>query len=188
MSHPVERIRLFIAEQHRHLTVNEAQAFWANLVPDVLPALDAVLDVVRCHLEPGQFLDEPLASRTDPTRSQYPLVVAFSRRAPATHPRSHHGPRIEEIGASALFRCDDEGLVRGYRYPFHDARTALEAECFVCLGTPHEVTAEAVADAVADFVEWAAVGGGCNGQRLRFAAPATLPFARVHARMPSIAA
>jgi hypothetical protein len=121
-------------------------------------------------------LDEavPLVSiLADPARREFPLVIAFERRCPESEGilHLHPAPRETEAGASCLFRCDKDGIVYGYRYPFHGVRRDVRPERFVDLGEPALVDADALGNAVVDFLEWASVGAGCGSRKLRFGQP-----------------
>jgi len=190
MSDPVERMKLFVAEQQQQVRLAEARALWSQLLPDLLPTVQGIVEVLSQGLLPGQFGGEPVSVLTDPLRELYPLVVAFGRRTPSADafPRPQAVPGEEEIGASAFFRCEPDGHIHGYRYPFHSARLTLAPQPFVDLGAPHRVRTVEVGNAVADFLEWASVGSGCCGRRLQFHAPATIPFARPATRLSIIAA
>ena len=80
------------------------------------------------------------------------------------------------VGASAVFRCEPDGRVHGYRYPFHDAGQAHEPEHFIDLGYPGHMGPDEIGNAVAEFLEWASAGAGCAGRELQFWSPATIAF------------
>jgi hypothetical protein len=146
----------------------------------MLPAVEAVVEVMRQGLLPEQFQGEVIAIRVDPRRDRFPLVIAFGTRATAR-------PDVE-VAASALFRCEADGRVYGYRYPFHSVKKGLDPERFMDLGEPEGINAEVLGDAVAVFLQWATVGSGCGGHRLVFGAPPTLPFVRPQVKRAFIAA
>lgn len=178
MGDPVVRMKKFVETQRQQACFEEAKAIWAQKITEVRPAIDAVVAVLCEGLVPGQFTDEPVAVLTDGSRAQFPLVIAFGARAgqlEAAAPRRCE-PLPVEMGASALFRCEEDGQVRGYRYPFHCAGQALDPEPYVDLGFPAHVGADEVGNAVAEFLEWASAGDGCAGRELQFWSPATLPF------------
>ena len=70
-----------------------------------------------------------------------------------------------EAGAEAIFVCQ-EGVVRGYRRPFRPEGKAEPFEPFVELGRTQAVERNALANAVGDFLQWAAVGGGRGSRPL----------------------
>jgi hypothetical protein len=150
-------MRQFVEDQQRHARLEHARAAWSRKLPEIVPTLEAVVDAFRAGLLPGQFAAEAVAVRTDPGREQFPLVVAFGPRAGR-----------DETGASALFRCGPDGGVVACRYPFHGVLESPAPEPFADLGDPDTVMAAEVGHAVAAFLEWAAVGGGCGDARLAF--------------------
>lgn len=173
MRDPVERMRRFVEEQRQQARVDHARAAWAARLPELLPTVEAVVDAFRGGLAPGQFQRDAVSVLADPKRDLFPLVVAFGPRAAqpegviALHPR----PAAEETGASALFRCEADGCVYGYRYPFHGVLQSPAPEQFADLGDPSTITAHEIGHAVAAFLEWAAVGAGGGDARLSFWAP-----------------
>jgi hypothetical protein len=70
-----------------------------------------------------------------------------------------------EAGAEAVFVCQ-EGIVRGYRRPFHPEGQSAPLEPFVEFGPPQEVECDTLANSVGDFLQWAAVGGGRGSRPL----------------------
>lgn len=180
MADPVERIRLFVEDQRQQARSVAARAAWRAKLPELVPAVESVVDVMRDSLMPDQFRADAVCVLTDRKRDRFPLVVAFGARAGS-------GPE-PEIGASAAFRCEEDGRVYGYRYPFHSVMNALEPEPFADLGDPEALTPAALGNAVAEFLEWATTGAGCGGTRLQFGAPSTLPFVRPQAKRSGIAA
>ncbi len=181
MSDPVERIRLYVEDQRQQGRSAVARPAWLRRVSELVPAIEKVVDVMRLALRPEQFQGDVLSVLADATRERFPLVVAFGRR-------DVDGRSDAEIAASAVFRCESDGRIHGYRYPFHSMLKGMGPEPFVDLGEPERLTADDVANAVAEFLEWAATGPGCGGRRLQFAAPATLPFVRPQVRRAGIAA
>jgi hypothetical protein len=161
MGDPVKRMHQFVADQKQQACYEDARAVWSRKVAELLPAIEAVADIMRDGLLPDQFQGTPIAVLSDTTRMQYPLVIAFSSRD-RTPP---------EIGASAVFRCEPDGQVHGYRYPFHSTARTVDPEEFVNLGNPNHITPDALGNAIADFLEWAA-----SSADLHFWSPATLPF------------
>ena len=162
MRDPVERMRKFVEDQKQQARLGHARAAWARKVPEVVPTIEAVVDTFRAGLAPGQFARDTVSVLVAPARDLFPLVVAFGPRG---------GDGREETGASALFRCEADGNVYGLRYPFHGVLESPAAEAFVDLGDPATITADEVGNAVASFLEWAAVGAGCGSDRLSFWAP-----------------
>jgi hypothetical protein len=136
--------------------------------------------VVRRGLLPEQFAKEIVSVLSDPTRDRFPLVIAFGARA------GNSG--VPEIGASAVFRCDGDGRLVGYRYPFHRVTLGMEPQRYADLGDPESLTAESLGNAVAEFLEWATVGGGCDRRKFRFGTVPTLPFVRPPVKLPAMAA
>lgn len=185
MGDPIGRMKLFVETQRQHECYEEARSLWADKVVEVRQAVEAVVDVLRDGLVPGQLPDPPATVLTDGKREQFPLVIAFGSRcsdADGIVPL-RAGVSTLEVGASAVFRCGPDGHVHGYRYPFHEAGEPHEPEHFVDLGYPAHIGADEIGNAVADFVEWATVGGGCAGHELQFWSPATLAFPQQHAGM-----
>jgi hypothetical protein len=148
----------FVQQQKRAAVAEHARAVWSGRLLALLPCVQEVVEVFRSGLdEPGSA---PLVSVfADPRSDQWPLVVLFAERE-------------GETGASAVFRCREDGMVCGIRYPFHDPIVAARAEQFADLGEPAGVEAHRLGHVVADFLEWASVGEGCGRRRLRFWTPA----------------
>jgi hypothetical protein len=155
-------MRKFVEEQKQQARLGHARAAWSRKIPDLVPTIEAVVDAFRAGLAPGEFPADTVSVLVAPCRELFPLVVAFG-------PRCCDGR--EETGASALFRCEADGSIYGLRYPFHGVLESPAAETFVDLGDPATVTADEIGNAVATFLEWAAVGTGCGGARLSFWAP-----------------
>jgi hypothetical protein len=179
MGDPVERMKRFVEERQQQARCLTARAAWAQKIPDMLPAIGSVLDVMRHGLRPDQFTGDAVFVLADPARDRFPLVIAFGPRT---------GGATAEVAASALFRCEADGRVHGYRYPFHSVTKGLDPEPFVDLGEPERLEADELGHAVADFLQWAAVGNGCGGKRLEFGAPSTLPFVRPQVKLSVVAA
>jgi hypothetical protein len=181
MGDAVMRMKRFVEMQRQQACFEEAKGIWAQKITELRPAIDAVVAVLCEGLVPGQFADAPVSVLTDGGRTQFPLVIAFGSRAVLGDALSslRTEPLPVEIGASALFRCEEDGHVRGYRYPFHPAGQALDPELHVNLGFPAHIGPEEMGNAVAEFLEWAAAGDGCAGRELQFWSPATLPFPKV---------
>jgi hypothetical protein len=172
MSDPVERMVKFVMEQKRQAAFEHARSLWSRRLPALLPCVREVVEVFQGGLE------EPAASPVvavlvDPGHELSPLVIAFDRRGGNPDGILPLLPDAgdREVGASAVFRCEPDGVVYGFRYPFHPVARDVRPERFADLGEPAVVRAEAVGHAVADFLEWAAVGAGCGSRRLRFWAP-----------------
>ena len=162
MRDPVERMRKFIEDQKQQARLGHARAAWSRKIPELIPTIEAVVDTFRAGLAPGQFPGDTVAVLAAPSRDLFPLAVAFGPRG---------GDGREETGASALFRCEADGSVYGLRYPFHGVLESPAAEAFVDLGDPATITADELGNAVASFLEWAAVGAGCGSAPLSFWAP-----------------
>jgi hypothetical protein len=178
MGDPVARIRKFVDVQRQQACFEEAKTIWALKIMELRPALDAVVDALSQGLVPGQFVAEPVAVLTDGSRDQFPLMITFAPRAAIADGvvPLRTEPLPVEVGASAMFRCEPDGHVHGYRYPFHLLGQALDPEQYIDLGFPAHIGPDELGNAVADFMEWAAVGGGCANRELQFWSPATLPF------------
>jgi hypothetical protein len=167
MEDPVERIREFVRQQKQRAFGARARAAWCRRIPALLAGVQGVVAVFR----DGLGSDEPAVSvLADPRRPDYPMVIAFDRRGQRGEQMlAADAPR--EIGASCTFRCDVDGIVYGYRYPFHGIREDVRAERFIDLGEPAAVRAERLGHAVVDFLEWAAVGLGRGYRSLSFWSP-----------------
>jgi hypothetical protein len=171
MRDPVERMQAFVEEQKRQVIFEHARILWSRRLPHLLPGLRAVVETFHQGLcEPSSALVSILS---DPSRGEFPLVIAFERRSLDVEGilRLHRTPTETEAGASCLFRAESDGIVYGYRYPFHSVRRDVRPERFVDLGEPDRVHADALGNAVVDFLEWAAVGDGCGSRKLRFWSP-----------------
>lgn len=173
MRDPIEKMRKFVEEQRQQARLDYARQAWAQKLPELLPAIEGVVEALRAGLPPDQLSRANIGVLADPRRSPFPLVIAFDRR-----PYLNDGsPRLQldlshgEIGASACFRCEPDGQVCGYRYPFHSVLTSPEPELFAELGDPATVQADEMANIVVEFLQWAAAGDGCGSQPLRFWAP-----------------
>jgi hypothetical protein len=184
MHDPVQRMREFVRQQKQRAFSDRARIEWCRRIPALLPDVEAVMEVFR----DGLGSDEPAAAVfADTQRPEYPLVIAFGRRGQRCDevvPASSASP--SEVGATCIFRCDLDGIVHGYRYPFHGVHQDVRAERFIDLGEPAAVDTEQLGHAVADFLEWAAVGLGRGYRSLSFwsAEPATAGVApRVELRV-----
>jgi hypothetical protein len=186
MRDPIEKMRKFVEEQKQRARLEYARQAWAQKVPELLPAVEAVVEVMRGGLPPDQLRRANIAVLADPRRDLFPLIVAFDRRPypddrqPRLHAELAHG----EVGASACFRCEADGLVYGYRYPFHSVLSSPEPELFAELGEPAMLQADEVANIVVEFLQWATTGTGCGSRPLRFWTPAvpvsdTAPMVRL---------
>jgi hypothetical protein len=156
MGDPVERMVRFLRDQKQQAISRQARDLWGEKVPALLAFVQGV---VRAF-ETGLAEPTPTARVSilvDP-RHPSPLVVAFN-------PRRVSG--ANEAGASAHFRCE-EGVVRGYRYPFHGVDRDVRPQLFVELGAPQAVQGADLGHAVAEFLEWASVGPGCGSRKMRF--------------------
>jgi hypothetical protein len=177
MRDPVERMVKFIRSQKQQAAAEHARAAWSRRLPALLPCVEEVVEAFRCGLE------EPAAATlvsvaVDLRSDLRPLVVLFQPRDEQVESGEvgilplHPGAGGPEVGASAVFRCGDDGIVYGFRYPFHGVTRDVRPERFIDLGPPAGVLAHRLGDAVADFLEWASVGEGCGRRRLRFWSPA----------------
>jgi hypothetical protein len=169
MRDPVERMVKWVQEQKQKALAEHARAVWSRRLPALLPCVEEVVEVFRRGLvEP--LLEPAVAVHAEPNNEMWPLVVLFRER-PAEREDCPHfplSPAVTETGASAVFRCREDGVVCGFRYPFHAVPRTVRPEWFADLGEPAGVTAERLGNAVADFLEWAAVGEGCGRRKLRF--------------------
>ncbi len=170
MRDPVERMVKFVQQQKQQAAAEHARAEWARRLVALLPCVEEVVEVFRRGLEEpaGPAL---VSVHADPRNERRPLVILFQPRDPeeeALPSPSCVGP---ETGASAVFRCREDGIVCGVRYPFHDRLRDVRPEAFADLGEPAVVQAHRLGNAVADFLEWAAVGEGCGRRKLRFWSP-----------------
>jgi hypothetical protein len=162
MNDPVARMVNFIAAEHGRVAHEHACQTWLGRVPHLLSRVQQVVEVFLHALEqPGWTVNV----RTDLARSEFPLAITFDPPEPS---RGRHLPS-QEIGASAHFRCASDGIVYGFRFPFHAMKGGVRPERFADLGAPEAVGADHLAHAVADFLEWAAVGKGCGRRQLHFA-------------------
>jgi hypothetical protein len=166
MQGPVERMREFVRHQHQRAVGERARTEWCRRVPLLLPEVEAVVEVFRG----GLGADEPAVSvLASPQRPDHPLVIAFARRAPRGSERpSADDQSLQEIGATCIFRSEADGSVYGLRYPFHGVREDVRPERFVDLGAPGLVEKARLGHAVADFLEWAAVGLGRGHRPISF--------------------
>jgi hypothetical protein len=171
MSDPVERMVHFVREQKRQAAFEHARSLWARRLAALVPCVESVVEVFQSGLEePG---DSPAVSvLVDARHELCPLVVAFERRGgDGSEVLTLRPDQPCEAGASAVFRCEADGIVYGFRYPFHDVLRDLRPERFVDLGEPEAVHPHQLGHAVADFLEWAAVGAGRGSRKLRFWSP-----------------
>jgi hypothetical protein len=183
MDDPVERVVKFVTEQKRRAAFEHARSRWARRLPLLVPCVRSVVEVFRSGLEePG---DSPVVSvLIDVRHDRFPLVVAFERRGGGGEVLSIRPDQTREAGASAVFRCEPDGIVYGFRYPFHGVLRDVRPERFVDLGEPGDVQPRQLGHAVADFLEWAAVGEGCGSRKLCFWSPPEAPEAPAAAPVP----
>jgi hypothetical protein len=189
MRDPVERVVQFVIGQKQQASTAHARALWARRLPSLLAGVRAVVAAFAGGLE--EEADGPLVSvLCDPRHERSPLVIAFARRegGAAGILSMRPEPAVKEIGASACFRCEEDGIVYGFRYPFHGVQQDVRPERFADLGEPDGVGAVPLGNAVADFLEWAAVGGGCGSRKLRFWAPPTPAEPAAPIRLGAVAA
>jgi hypothetical protein len=164
MRDPIERMVKFVWGQKQQAAAEHARAVWSRRIPILLPCVREVVDVFLGGLtEPAE--PPPVALLADTGRELCPLVIAFQARPPE---REGAEP---ETGASAVFRCEADGIVYGFRYPFHPLLRDLRPEQFADLGEPETVEAHRLGNAVADFLEWVSIGEGRGSRRLRFWSP-----------------
>jgi hypothetical protein len=172
MLDPVERMVKFVMGQKQEAVFVHARSVWAHRLPALLPCLREVVEVFHGGLDEAS--EEPVASvLVDPRHERCRLVIAFERRNVECEGilRIHPDQHATETGASAVFRCEEDGIVYGFRYPFHSVLRDVRPERFVDLGDPSTVQAHQLGNAVADFLEWASVGAGCGNRKMRFWSP-----------------
>ncbi len=134
MDDPVERMVKFVMEQRRQAAFEHARSQWAGRLPLLLPCVQSVVEVFQNGLEePGDLTG--VSVLCDVRHDHCPLVIAFERRGDTGGDVLSLRPdRPREAGASVVFRCEPDGIVYGFRYPFHDVLRDLRPERFVDLG------------------------------------------------------
>ncbi len=190
MGDPVERMRKFVEGRQQQARLETSRMAWSQRVVELVPRVEAVVEVVRSALAPEQFSSAAISVLVDTKRDAYPLVIAFGPRLCVQEGtlKLHPEPLETEAGASAVFRCEADGNVYGFRYPFHGRMKSLSPEPFAELGDPARVQADDLGHAVAEFLEWATTGGGCGGRTLCFGPRATIPFAAPSVKRSVVAA
>lgn len=158
MDDPVARMARFVAAEQGRVAHEQAERIWSARVPHLLPAVEHVVAAFCSGLTETGWTARV---RADSLRAQFPLAITFEWQQP-------DDSNQHEIGASAQFRCKPDGIVYGVRFPFHSASSSIRPETFVDLGEPGTVSAHELGHAVADFLEWAAVGKGCGRRKLHF--------------------
>lgn len=173
MQDPVERMVRFVLAQKEQAALEHARSEWARRLPLLVPRVRQVLAVFHGALEGAPEASLHLDVRLD----RRPLVVTFADRSLQEEGiLSMHTERPgRETGASTVFRCETDGIVYGFRYPFHATPRDVRPERYADLGEPSAVQPDALAHAVADFLEWAAAGPGSGVRRMRFWAPSAAP-------------
>lgn len=172
MHDPVGRMVKFVMAQKQQALFEHARSMWAHRLPALLPCLREVVEVFHGGLDEAS--ETPVASvLVDPRHGRCPLVIAFERRGVECDGilKMHPDQPATEAGASAVFRCEEDGIVYGFRYPFHSVLRDVRPERFVDLGDPSSVQGHQLGNAVADFLEWASVGAGCGNRKMRFWSP-----------------
>lgn len=160
MHDPIVRMAKIITDEQGRAAHEHAARTWSARVPHLLPTVERIVETFCNGLaEPGWTAHV----RVDAFRPQFPLAITFECQVPCS--ASQH-----EIGASAHFRCEPDGIVYGLRFPFHSATSSIRPETFVDLGEPGTVSAHDLGHAVVDFLEWAAIGKGCGRRKLQFEA------------------
>ena len=190
MGDPVERMRRFVEARQQQVRFERAKAVWSQRAVELVPRVEAVVAVVREALAPEQFQGPVVSVLADGQRDLFPLVVAFGPRSRGSEGtlKLRPGPLETEAGASAVFRCEADGNLYGFRYPFHAQMKSVPPEQYIELGDPARIQAEDLGNAVAEFLEWATVGDGSGGRKLRFGMPATLAFVAPPVKLSAIAA
>jgi hypothetical protein len=169
MRDPVERMACFVREQKQQVAGERARAEWSRRIPALLPTLRAVVEGFRGGMEECGG-SSAVAVLVDVRRHDCPLVIAFNARQRQGEGvlSLRPGPAEPEAGASCQFRCEMDGIVYGFRYPFHPLTRDVRPERFVDLGEPGLLQPDQLGHAAADFLEWAAVGAGCGGRKMQF--------------------
>lgn len=162
---PAVRMRRLVKQWKQQALVERAQNLWCRRVRGLAREIESIIETFRAAVDADQPMVRVLA---DPQRPDYALVIAFDRRGPAADIVSLRSSSMPQIGASCIFRCDDQGMICGTRYPFHDVQQDVRAERFADLGPPEAVDATRLGHAVVDFLEWASVGSGTGTQPIRF--------------------
>ncbi|MBM4071678.1 MAG: hypothetical protein FJ271_22525 [Planctomycetes bacterium] len=172
MGDAVARMVDFLRDQRRREAQARACRRWLERVSLLAAPLQQIVDVFQASLDEPEWT---VTVRTDAARVQFPLTISFDSSRILLPGRQLSDAPEFQIGASALFRCEAEGVVRGYRFPFHGMKRASRAELFTELGEVDAVSADDLAHAVVDFLEWAAAGKGSGQRRLRFTSPLSQP-------------
>jgi hypothetical protein len=146
MHDPVKRMLSFVRQQHEEAMWQHALDAWSRRIAALVPCLEEVVAAFNEGLRPGGLAAALLVNAH---RQRFPLGIAFS-------PGTAHA----EIAASAHFRCERDGIVYGYRYPFHSIHVSVRPEVFADLGESSRVSAERIGNSAVDFLEWASIGEG----------------------------
>lgn len=164
----VARMVDFVRDQGMRDVLACAGQAWLERIPALAARLQQIVDVFQSGLDEPEWT---VSVRTDGKRPRFPLMISFDSSRILLPGRQLSETPEYQIGASALFRCETDGVVRGYRFPFHGMKRGCRAECFADLGEADAMTADALGHSAADFLEWASAGKGCGQRRLRFSAP-----------------
>ncbi len=154
---PRIRMEQFVKTQHgAKRQEDDLERAWTEKLREFTPDVKNVVDVLREKGHTDLYVDVGFNQ----------LHVWFGTR-PMGRPRFAERSRSfdAEAGAEAIFVCQ-EGLVRGYRRPFRPEGQSAPFDPFVELGSPQGVERNALANAVGDFLQWAAIGGGRGSRPL----------------------
>ena len=135
---------------------DDLERAWTKQLNEFMPDVKDVVDVLREKGHTDLYVEAGFNQ----------LHVWFGTR-PMGRPRFMERSNYfdAEAGAEAIFVCQ-EGVVRGYRRPFRPEGQSASFEPFVELGRPQGVETNALANAVVDFLQWAAVGDGRGSRPL----------------------
>ena len=138
-----------------HGQEDEFERIWTEKATEFTPDVENVVDVLREKGHPDLYVAAGFNQ----------LHVWFGTR-PMGRPRFAELCSLElEEGAEATFVCQ-EGVVHGFRRPFYPEGQPVPFEPFAEFGPPQEVKKKDLANSVADFLQWAAVGAGRGSRPL----------------------
>jgi hypothetical protein len=163
MSHPVEELNAFIEKQREHQNAfAAARSQWKKKMPQLKGHVDAVVEAFRKEVKTDQA-----GIRVDV--EDHSLIVTFDRRANGGQDYSRrHGSGEREEGAAAIFKCEDDCKIYGWRRPFSlDQSRHTFVHCGD-LGSPETIQGDHLGAAVVDFLKWASVGDGKGSVKMQF--------------------
>ncbi len=159
MEDPAERLQRFVAKHKgSQATETGAEIQWQAKLPRLFVQAEKLVNIfheaghndLRIEVRHGQ------------------LALAFGQRPCGINPAGDKRVDFDtDEGASAIF-LQNEGRVHGYRKPFHPMNQATSYELFAELDAPSKLSETVFGNAVAEFLEWAAVGAGCGRKKLDF--------------------